>query len=418
MAANLDMERIAKALGAERRGKALVGDTLARFSWLPKSQRVFAFARRRGWALKVDIKDLLSSLEAIRSPGARIGFPDDPTLVDIADPQRLSTCLDNALCAFRELRGGADYLVSAEVNTFHRAVWVRFVQRGPCEHHGKVEATLEPSLQALRATVGKSRGEFHYWGGNNYFDLSFPFQGPMREQFPEVKHLPWDKRYGYLLEQAAWGSLRHMVFQFSNVAASFAARCVECQLSQVLIPSVGLCMHPWLFADHGLSVVATDAAESALAALAEPNRWPRLYSRAAFERWDIAESASFATQGNPDHFERMPDLEDRCVRESLRQRIRFAVNDWANLHLQDGSVDAIFATNALPRESSIEQLRVLREWVRVVRPGGLVFIAQHNFFDSDVEPVLRGAGWVKTNVLSERPNRPSATGFQIRYSSG
>ena len=59
--------------------------------------------------MKIDIKDLLGSVQAIRSPGARIGFPDDPTPVDIADPQRLSTCLDNALGAFRELRGAAEY---------------------------------------------------------------------------------------------------------------------------------------------------------------------------------------------------------------------------------------------------------------------------------------------------------------------
>lgn len=370
--------------------------------------------------MKIDIKDLLGPVQALRSPGARIGFPDDPTPVDIADPQRVSTCLDNALCAFRDLRGGADYLVNAEVNTYHRAVWIRFVQGGPCQdHNGQVEPALEPSFQALRAAVGKSRGELHYWGGNNYFDVSIPFRGPMREEFPEVRHLTWDEQYRYLLERATWRSLRGMVFRFSKLAVSFAEQCVECRLSQVLIPSVGLCVHPWLFADHGVSVVATDAAEAALAALAEPNRWPRLYSRAACQRWDIAESASFATQGNPDRFERMPDLEDQGVRDALRQRITFAVRDWADLHLRDASVDAIFATNALPRESSAEQRRVLREWIRVVRPGGLVFIAQHNFFDSDIEPVLRSAGWAETNVFGgERPAQPDATGFHILYSSG
>jgi hypothetical protein len=299
-------------------------------------------------------------------------------------------------------------------------VWVRFVQRGPCQdRNSQVEPTLEPSFRPLRAAVGKSRGELHYWGGNNYFDVSLPFRGPMREDFPEVEHLPWDERYHYLLDRATWGSIRHMVFRFSSLAEYFAARCVEFGLLRVFIPSVGLCVHPWLFADRGVSVVTTDAAGSALAALSEPDRWPRLYSRAAFERWDIAESASYATQGNPDYFTRMPDLENRAVGESLRQRITFAQGDWADLPLAGGSVDAIFATNALPRESSAEQLRVLREWVRVVRPGGLVFIAQHNFFDSDVEPVLRGAGWVEANVLGgERPDQPGATGFQIRYSSG
>jgi SAM-dependent methyltransferase len=180
-----------------------------------------------------------------------------------------------------------------------------------------------------------------------------------------------------------------------------------------------LCVHPWLFADHGLSVVATDAAESALAVLSEPDGWNQLYSRAAFERWDIVQSASFATQGNPDTFARMPDLEDQSVRVSLRQRINFAVCDWADLPLAGGSVDALFATNALPRESSADQLQVLKEWGRVVRPGGLVFIAQHNFFNADVAPVLQSMGWVEANILGgARPSLSGTTGFQIYLSSG
>ncbi len=329
-------------------------------------------------------------------------------------------CLDNALRAFRDLRSGADYLVSAEVNACHRAVWVRFVQRGPCQdRNGQVEPALEQAFEALRAALVKSAGALHYWGGNNYFDLSLPFRGSVRDAFREVDDLPWDLRYRSMLERGTWESLRRMVFRFSNLAESFAARCVELGMARVLIPSVGLCVHPWLFADHGLSVIATEAAESALAAVAEPERWPRLYSWAAFERWDIAQSASYATQGHPDRFDRMPRLEDRGARESLRQRITFAHADWEELPLRGGSVDAIFATNALPRESSAEQIRVLKEWDRVVRPGGLVFIAQHNFFSSDVGPVLRGAGWIEANILGkELTAAATVTVFQVRYSSG
>jgi hypothetical protein len=374
--------------------------------------------------LEIDIKELLRSVQALQTPRTRIGCPDDPTPVGIADLRSFVTCLDNALRAFRDLRGGADYLVSAEVNAYHRCVGVRFVQRGECgkaweDRIGQVEPALEAVFLDLYAAAARNDGVFSYWGGTNFLDLSFPFKGPVREEFPEVKHLPWDERYRYLLERATWGSLRHMVFRFSNLAESFATRCVELGLSRALIPSVGLCVHPWLFAEHGLSVVATDAAGSALTALSEPHRWPRLYSQAAFERWDIAESAHYATQGNPDHFARMPDLEDRGVRESLRQRITFALSAWADLPLRSGSVDAIFATNALPRESSAEQLRVLEEWARVVRPGGIVFIAQHNFFDAGVEAVLRDSGWVEANILGgERPAQSGVTGFQIRYSSG
>ena len=58
-------------------------------------------------ALKIDIHVLLNSVEAIRLSGARVSLPDDPALVEIADPELLSTRLENALAAFRDLRGGA-----------------------------------------------------------------------------------------------------------------------------------------------------------------------------------------------------------------------------------------------------------------------------------------------------------------------
>src|SRR5262249_6554942 len=151
------------------------------------------------WVLKIDISDLINSVEAIRSPGTRIGLPDDPTPVNIADSQRLSACMDTAFHAFRELRGGADFMVSAA--GYQQVVRVRFVQRGPCrDRNGQVEPALELSFRALRAAVAKSRGELHYWGGNNYFDVSIPFRGPVRESFPAIHHLPWDERYCYLME--------------------------------------------------------------------------------------------------------------------------------------------------------------------------------------------------------------------------
>jgi hypothetical protein len=261
--------------------------------------------------LKIDIKDLLSSIQVLQSPGVRIGLPDDPTPVNVADPQRFSKNLNAALQSFRDLRGGTPYLVSAEVNPYHKSVWIRFVQRGSCEErNGQVETALEPAFRSLRAVVAENGGDLHYWGGNNYFDVSLPFRGPMREAFPEVKHLSWDERYRQLLERATWDDLRRMVFRFSNLAESFADRCVDVRMSRVLIPSVGLCVHPWLFADQELSVIATDVADTALAALSEPECWPQLFSQAAFDRWDIAESASYATQGNPDHFAEMPNLMD------------------------------------------------------------------------------------------------------------
>ncbi|MES2791112.1 MAG: class I SAM-dependent methyltransferase [Planctomycetota bacterium] len=370
--------------------------------------------------MKIDIKDLLGSVLEIHSAAARIGLPDDPTLVDIVDSEQFCTCLDDALRAFCELRGGADYVVSANINEYHQLVQIRFVQRqGGKDRNGQVEQALQPAFRSLRAMLTKSGGELSYWGGNNYFDVNLPFHGPMRDAFPDVEHLPWNDRYGQLLKRASWSSLRNMVFRFGGLAESFAARCAEFQMTRVFIPSVGLCVHPWLFAAHGLSVVATDCADTALAALSEPTHWPQLYSQAAFDRWDIAQSASYATQGNPEHFTRFPDLMVRAVRESLSQRITFTVSDWADCPMESGSIDAIFATNALPRTSTADQTTVLKEWTRIVRQGGLALIAQHNMFDSGIETVLCEAGWIEANILGgARPIQPDATGFQIHYSSG
>jgi hypothetical protein len=259
----------------------------------------------------------------------------------------------------------------------------------------------------------------HYWGGNNYLDVSLPYPHPEREDLLEGRHLPWDERYRVQLEREAWSSLRDTVFRFSSLAATLADRCVALGMSNVLVPSVGLCVHPWLFADRGLTVTATDSATSALAALSDPGGHPSLYSSAAYERWDIATCASFAMIPHPDHFDGMPLLEDARVREELSRRITFAVADWRQLPVPPGSVDLVFATNAVPRDSAVERVAVLEEWVRVLRPGGVVYIAQHHAGDWGIEPFFRERGFVEVDCLggAQVPGGPRGS-FQIRYSSG
>ncbi len=371
-------------------------------------------------ALEIDVRDLLDSLRNIQLPGTRIGWPDDPTSVAISDPSRFVGDLDAALDAFRELRPDSHYLLDADLNSYHSALCIRFVRPGrSLDRNGKMEPGLEQSFQSLQATMAREGGNLNYWGGNNYFDLSLPFRGPIRESSPKVDGMAWDARYRTRLERAAWSSLRDEVFRSAALAESIADRLVEHGMRRVLIPSVGWCVHPWLFADRGLSVVATDVAGVALATVSEPHRWPRLYSRAAQARWDIAESASYASQGNPDRFDRMPDLEDQAIRDALRRRITFARADWARLPLERGSANAVFATNALPRESADEQVAVLKEWVRVVAPGGLAFILQHNFGESRVDEFLRMAGWIGVDILrGERPGGTGVTGFTTYYTSG
>jgi SAM-dependent methyltransferase len=370
--------------------------------------------------LNIDIRDLLNSIPFLQVWKIPIGFPDDPTPVTISDPKQFSKCLDSALFAFSCLRPENPMIVEARVNGYHNEVWIRFVGTGSRQDaEGKREAALDLPFRTLQKRMVREGGKLHYWGGNNYFDISLPFRGPMREEFPDLKHLPWDARYQHLLERATWSYLRSMVFRFANLAESFGNRCVEHQQRKILIPSVGICIHPWIFANQGLSVTATDLAGTALSVVSEPDQWLRLFSRTAYERWDISQSAMYAEIPQPHHFSQMPSLEDRFIREALRKQITFTQADWMTLPIESNSIDAIFATNALPRESQEDQQKVFQEWGRVLRPGGRVFIVQHNSFNMDEESLAEQQGWIATNILrGDRPADLSKTAYQYWHSSG
>src|SRR5215204_1288763 len=96
--------------------------------------------------VSLDIRDLLSSVPTLQSADVRIGWPDDPTLVEVTNPEVFSAALDAALCAFDTVRPGA-YLVDAEVNSCHGETWVRFVKGIDSKHgDGKIESPLRSSF--------------------------------------------------------------------------------------------------------------------------------------------------------------------------------------------------------------------------------------------------------------------------------
>src|SRR5687767_14521449 len=99
--------------------------------------RLYAALRRLFRAeplVSIDIRELLQAVPRLQSPGVRIGWPDDPALVEITDLSRMVSGLDAALCAFDVVRPG-EYLVDVEVNTCHSETWVRFV-KGIDSKHG------------------------------------------------------------------------------------------------------------------------------------------------------------------------------------------------------------------------------------------------------------------------------------------
>jgi hypothetical protein len=371
--------------------------------------------------MKANLHDLLNSVAAIKSLAAKVGLPDRVVPVKVADPSRFAANRDTAMRVFQTLRPGTLTLVSADENTYRKEIWIRVLQNGPSsDRNGQIELPLVQSFDSLRTLANRDGGDLHYWGGNNYFDVSLPYPGSNRSEFLEVKHFPWNEQYRLLLERESWSSLRNRVFRFSNLAAMLADRCLACRMTTVLIPSVGICIHPWLLASRGLTVTATDSAETALAALSDPGLNPNLYSSAAYERWDISTCALYAMMPHPEHFAGMPRLESDHVRETLRERISFVVADWAHLPVTSGTIDLVFATNAVPRESDAERLGVLEEWVRILRPGGIVYIAQHHAYpDWGMESFFLEHGFDEIDFLrGEDLAKKAKGGFQIRYSSG
>lgn len=358
-----------------------------------------------------------------RLPGCGSDGPTTRTPVTVPSPDQFRDALGTALIHFQRVRKG-DLLANVEPRVRERGyvVCARFVlDTTRSERGGQLEDELKTPFDALREQLAGVGGELHYWGGNNYFDIQLPAQpppGPPREYAPATAHLEWDERYRHLLEAASWDYLRDTVYRFADLAELFADRCVEHGVSSVLIPSVGLCVHPWLFADRSFAVTATDISDTALAVVCYPEGWPRLLSRDAYERWDLENCDMYASFRQPHRFARMPDLGSPEVCQLLRGRITFVRSDWTAVPMPGGGVDAIFATNALPRDSDELRTRVLAEWARVVRPGGLVFLAQHNTPDWSIEAYFQGHGWEVANILGGPPVSAGATRFQVWYSSG
>jgi SAM-dependent methyltransferase len=214
----------------------------------------------------------------------------------------------------------------------------------------------------------------------------------------------------------SFSSLRREVYRFSARAMQVARWSATRAPVRVLIPSVGLCVHPWLFAAASLSVVATDISRTALATLTNPCALPRVYGAKAQERWDIHESAAYGGQ-HPEGFEPMPDLENERTCAALRPRIEFIEADWADLPLEDASIDVVFATNALPRGDDETRASVLAEWARVARTGGLIFTQMHNDAGPMAGAFFEQLGWQRIDTLTDE-RRPGVTAFLEYLSSG
>src|SRR5271166_6806607 len=181
--------------------------------------------------MRIDIRAFLDSIPAFKALRARVGLPDDPTFVEMANPLAFAACLDKAMRAFEQLRPGTQTLVDADVNGNTKSVRIRIVQNGFDRCRGPVETSLAERFDSLRSIAEADGGELSYYGGSTYLVLSLPYSGAGRQAYIELDHLPWSERYGVLLEHESWETLRSIVFRFSDLATMAADRCVLSRMS-------------------------------------------------------------------------------------------------------------------------------------------------------------------------------------------
>jgi hypothetical protein len=357
---------------------------------------------------------------------ARVGWPDDAVRVRLEDPHGLAVALATSITTLRALFPNAPLLADIDVYMEAQRLDLRIARSGASaptteDDRAQVRDALHAAMAPLRRLAVDEGGlaECGWWGTN--FDLRLPARevGPHlagRKHFPGLPKTSWEKHYREKLRCTSFSSLRDEVYRFSDQATNIARSAATERSLRVLVPSVGLCVHPWLFAAASLSVVATDVSHTALATLANPSALPRVYGAKAQERWDISQSAAYGGH-HPAPFASMPQLEDENTCAALRRRMSFIEADWARLPLEDASVDIVFATNALPRDDDEARGRVLGEWARVVRPGGLVYTQMHNDVGPSASAFFERLGWQPVDSLPEE-RRPGVTTFLERISSG
>lgn len=237
-----------------------------------------------------------------------------------------------------------------------------------------------------------------------------------------LEELSWAERYALLLGETPWSDLREDAYRWSFLAERLASYAARHELRTALCCSVGLNVDPWLLAAAGLRVVAVEEAWPALEATAHPERLPGLYSADAKERWHVRQAHTYVGQVNPEAFDLMPDLARPEVVAELSRRTLWLRADQGRLPLPPASVDVVFTCNALPRgEESAPRTALLDEWLRVLRPGGLVVLAMHNArgICREVRGLLSARGLVEVSVRSPDGPPPGPRGaFAIFASSG
>lgn len=334
-----------------------------------------------------------------------VGWPDDEVDLAIERPTRLQDGLRRRLALFRAVSPEVPVVVDLDLSDSRRSLVLRMVSvtdgpDGPRDAARELALRMELPIRAVGERIGHRQ---HH---------------PPLD--PPVESSDWEAHYRQKLARASWGALRAEAYRFCHLATRVAEWACEAGAARVLVPSVGLCAVPWLFAARGLAVTVTEISPTALGTVRHPDRLPLLYGAGAKVRWDIREAAIYGGS-NPERFEGMPDLANAATVAELGRRIEWLEADWQALPIEADGIDVVFATNALPRGAAIERRRVTQEWARVVRPGGLVFCTMHNPPRETAGPTLSALGWEEIDALGDRASarvRTTARRYQDHSTSG
>ncbi|MHC5080577.1 MAG: hypothetical protein ACYTHN_16325 [Planctomycetota bacterium] len=396
-----------------------------------------------GWILRerVELGKLMKDAVA-DLPGVRAAWPEEPQWIALRKREELTEVFRDVVRRFQSVDTVSEVLVSAGIHGVLEhplSVSIRGVE--PSKKDPGLEPDsrdLSPGVSVALKTLGRivraEGGEYSHSGGltcSIHFHRARLSAKPTRfVLLPKPKD--WEERYRLQLDLLCWSMLRSGVFRFAHEAERVADWASVRRLKSVFCPAVGLCIDPWLFAHLGFHVWACDTAPIAIEVLSRPDLHPQIYGSEAREQWDVDKASSYAGGVNPDAFETMLFLEEKEFVEERGERITFNTEDRRGDFIDVGSIDVIFACNALPREEVSEATRpalvaLLESWVRCLNPEGLLFIHVHNAYDvwSEAREYLLTRGLRETSVLphpgadlKDGSGKGTSPHFQIIGSSG
>jgi hypothetical protein len=375
----------------------------------------------RGNSILVPVDELLRRVVNDK-PWVDLIDLDDVLFIELPAPRPFESALHGFLMSLKESLPAIRTRIWARYDAFRDIVEI-VILHAPAQGCSQRDITAWRCARGVYEPVWKQIQSVLREQGVDLFDgdlsSDFPsaylrFQRPAAMPKPargsvlaEKNRLPLDAFYQLLVERGRWSEVRWTSYRFSFWAWTSARMARERAGQTVLCPAVGIRIDPWLFAHAGCRVVALDTASAAIEMLAHPERYPRVLSRKAYD--------SQMLMGNGSEWPRpiseMPALENAAVCRTLRERIAFLAASVEHLPVCSRSVGTIFAGfDGLPE--GVDIYSMIEEWLRVLGPGGHIFVMLNDRSFSLVKAYLLQRG-LSDDAASAAPAISDAGSFTL-----